>query len=186
MPGEASTDLELIESINAGLQPAADRAFESLYHRHKDFVYRVAYRYCGDADFAADATAETFAYLVRQFPGFALTARMTTFLYPVTKHNALATKRKAKRGATSPLDDAAAAIPAATPTPSTAKDDLTVVLARLSEDHREVVLLRFVDELTLQEIAEATDVALGTVKSRLHHALKQLREDEKAKKFFLP
>jgi RNA polymerase sigma-70 factor, ECF subfamily len=61
---------------------------------------------------------------------------------------------------------------------------LARVLACLSDAHREAVMLRFVDGLSLAEIAEATGVPLGTVKSRLHHALRSLREDPAAKKYF--
>jgi RNA polymerase sigma-70 factor (ECF subfamily) len=45
----------------------------------------------------------------------------------------------------------------------------------LEEHYRQVVVLRFVNDLSLQDIAEALDIPLGTVKSRLHHALKLLR-----------
>ena len=44
--------------------------------------------------------------------------------------------------------------------------------------------LRFVDGLSLAEVAEAMDIPLGTVKSRLHHALQTLRQDERTRKFF--
>jgi RNA polymerase sigma-70 factor (ECF subfamily) len=57
-------------------------------------------------------------------------------------------------------------------------------MAALSGLHREVVLMRFVDDMSLQEIAEALDVPLGTVKSRLHHAIEALRNDPRAQEFF--
>jgi RNA polymerase sigma-70 factor (ECF subfamily) len=58
------------------------------------------------------------------------------------------------------------------------------VLAGLSEEHREVLLLRFVDGLSLAEIAQASEIPLGTVKSRLHNALDMLRQDARTKEFF--
>jgi len=58
------------------------------------------------------------------------------------------------------------------------------VLANLPPAQREVLLLRFVDGLSLQEIADALEIPLGTVKSRLHHALETLRQDERAKQFY--
>jgi len=57
-------------------------------------------------------------------------------------------------------------------------------LKRLSEEHREVLLLRFMDGLDLAEIARAMDIPLGTVKSRLHNALGTLRADPRTKQFF--
>ena len=56
----------------------------------------------------------------------------------------------------------------------------------LPETHREVVLMRFVDGLSLDEIATALDIPLGTVKSRLHNALNALRADPRVRKYFEP
>ena len=60
--------------------------------------------------------------------------------------------------------------------PEAGVGDLAVVLSGLSEEHREVLLLRFVDGLSLAEIAQAIGIPLGTVKSRLHAALVRLHE----------
>jgi len=46
-------------------------------------------------------------------------------------------------------------------------------------------MLRFIDGLSLAEIAEATGIPLGTVKSRLHHAISKLRDDPRTREFFL-
>ena len=56
------------------------------------------------------------------------------------------------------------------------RDELTQTLAGLSDAHREILLMRFVDEMTQPEIAVALDVPLGTVKSRLYHALLVIRQ----------
>ena len=55
---------------------------------------------------------------------------------------------------------------------------------RLSAERREVLTLRFVDDLSLAEIAAVLDVPLGTVKSRLHLAIRELREDRRIKDLF--
>jgi RNA polymerase sigma-70 factor (ECF subfamily) len=62
--------------------------------------------------------------------------------------------------------------------------DLAAVLRVLPEPHREVLLMRVVDDMTLEEIALALDIPLGTVKSRLHNALAKLREDERTREYF--
>ncbi len=64
-------------------------------------------------------------------------------------------------------------------------DDLETVLSSLSEDHRETLMLRFIDGMSLVEIAEATGIPLGTAKSRLHHAISKLREDPRSREFFI-
>jgi len=63
-------------------------------------------------------------------------------------------------------------------------ESLTAALALLSDGHREVLLLRFVDGLSLAEIAETMNIPLGTVKSRLHNALETLRNDPRTKGYF--
>jgi RNA polymerase sigma-70 factor (ECF subfamily) len=73
-------------------------------------------------------------------------------------------------------------LPAETPSDGA----IDAALAALSPERREVVTLRFVDDLSLAEIAAALDVPLGTVKSRLHLALKELREDSRIKDLFEP
>jgi RNA polymerase sigma-70 factor (ECF subfamily) len=64
--------------------------------------------------------------------------------------------------------------------------DLAVVLADLPAAHRDAVYLRFVDGLSLVEIAEAQGIPVGTVKSRLHNALATLRADPRTKSYFEP
>ena len=58
--------------------------------------------------------------------------------------------------------------------------NLDAAFDRLDADHRIVVLLRFWQDLTLEEIADRLDLPLGTVKSRLHYALRRLRTDLEA------
>ena len=71
-----------------------------------------------------------------------------------------------------------------TQSPQAGLEDLRVVLAAVPEIHREVLLMRYVDDMSLEEIAMALSIPLGTVKSRIHNALKMLAEDERTKRFF--
>jgi RNA polymerase sigma-70 factor (ECF subfamily) len=175
------SDLDLVAALNRG----DVSAFDALYARHRDWVVRLARRFAGNDADALDVLQETFAYLLRKFPGFALTASMTTFLYPVVKHLSLAAKRKTMRLV---ADDAA--INAQPDRPTTPADDarpeLAAVLAGLPETHREVLLMRFVDGLSLAEVAAALGIPVGTVKSRLHNALNALRDDPRTRDYFDP
>jgi RNA polymerase sigma-70 factor (ECF subfamily) len=176
------TDQQLIAAINAGNAAA----FEVLYFRHRDWVVNFACRLTGNEDLALDVMQETFLYLLRKFPGFRLTANLKTFLYPAVKNLSIAARRKAGRyQSTQAEQQFLEQVPAATAL-TNQTGDLAAALANLSEEHREVLLLRHVDGLTLAEIAEAVVIPLGTVKSRMHHALELLRQDPRTKQFFDP
>jgi RNA polymerase sigma-70 factor, ECF subfamily len=176
---DTRTDLQLIAAINVG--DAA--AFEALYFRHRDWVVKLAMRFTVSEDLALDVMQETFIYFLKKFPGFKLTANLKTFLYPAVKNLSMAARQKAQRYQSTEHEQETLAQFAATDAPP---DELSVVLANLSEEHREVLLLRFVDGLALGEIAEAMNIPLGTVKSRLHNALEILRQDPRTKEFFSP
>ena len=177
---EQRSDDDLIEAINAG----DEAAFEALYHRYRDWVYRLAYRFTRNEADALDVLQDTFAYLLRKFPGFVLTAKLTTLLYRVVKSLAISRQRRHR---SADLPDFAAD-PSAVDPPSedVVRDDLAAVMRILPPVQREVLLMRFVDDMTLQEIADSLEIPLGTVKSRLHHALATLRNNENTKRHFDP
>ncbi|MCH8853879.1 MAG: sigma-70 family RNA polymerase sigma factor, partial [Planctomycetes bacterium] len=137
-------DAELVAAINAG----DVEAFEALYFRHRDWVYGLAVRFTGDDELALDVLQETFAYLLRKTPGLKLTARLRTFLYPAVKHIALALRRKSLRFAS----DEQALSELAAPPPAADHAGLEAALATLPEAQREVLVMRFVDDLALEEI----------------------------------
>ena len=62
--------------------------------------------------------------------------------------------------------------------------ELAAALGALTAEHREVVLMRFVDDMSLDEIAGALAIPPGTVKSRLHRALETLRNDPRTREYF--
>ncbi len=177
---EARSDLELIAAINSGNAAA----FEVLYFRYRDWVVALAFRFMGDSDAALDVMQETFLYVLKKFPGFRLTANFKTFLYPAVRNLSIAARNKTARYQSSG-NDADTLDSLASPSTTTADSDgLEYVLSRLPEEQREVVLLRFVDELSLAEIADTMGIPLGTVKSRLHNALESLRRDERTEELF--
>lgn len=171
-------DKELIERANRGQA----EAFELLYRRYRDWVYRLAWRFTGNRQDALDVVQETFVYLLKKFPGFELTASMTTFLYPVVKHLSLNVGRKRVPGQAT--EDTLTQVPDTERMP-TPRSELATAMATLPDEQREVVLMRFVDDMSLQEIATGLGIPLGTAKSRLHNALRKLRADPRAREYFL-
>lgn len=176
---DTRTDLQLIAAINAG---DAD-AFEALYLRYRNWVTALAHRFTEDNDLALDVLQETFLYFLKKFPGFVLTAQIKTFLYPVVKNLSIAARRKTQRHQSTETELATLEQTPATEATS-GGSDIALVLANLPAEQREVLLLRFVEGLSLAEIAEALEIPLGTVKSRLHNALALLRQNPRTKSFF--
>jgi RNA polymerase sigma-70 factor (ECF subfamily) len=174
------SDRELVESANNG----DPDAFEVLYRRYRDWVYRLAFRFTNNQADAQDVLQETFIYLLGKFPGFELTASMVTFLYPVVKHISLNIRSKYRKFVSDDEILGEMAAPTSEKVGSS-RAELAVVLAGVSDEQREVLLMRFVDDMSLQEIAKALKIPLGTVKSRLHNALQKLRDDHRTKKYFL-
>ena len=174
------TDQQLVAALNGG--DAA--AFDALYYRYRDWVLRLATRFTGGhADDALDVLQETFAYVFRKFPGFRLTASMTTFLYPVVKNLSIAAKRKRVRQSQA-VDGMLDAVAGEAHVFVDARSEVGAALASLPDGQREVLLMRFVDGMSLQEIGAALSIPEGTVKSRLHNALAALRADAKVKEYF--
>ncbi len=163
------TDLSLVERANRG----DAQALETLYRRHRDWVTALARRFTGSADDALDVLQETFAYFFGKFP-LRLTSSVRGFLYPVVRNKSTDVLRRRRKvvalHAATEIDLAAAWRP-----PDT---DLGRAVAALAPGHREVVLLRFAHGMSLEEIAGALGIPIGTVKSRLHNALKSLRSRE--------
>lgn len=168
------SDEALVAAANGG--DAA--AFEALYRRHRDWAMALAYRVSRDPDLAADVVQETFLDWLRRFPGFELRAQVRTFLHPIVRHTAirLAQRRRRDGGGRAPEE-----LPADPSRATGADANVVAALAELTEGQREVMILRFADGLSLAEIATALGVPLGTVKSRLHHALAALRGDPRTR-----
>lgn len=175
-PSPAERDRRWIEAIRRG----EERAFEELYLAHRDWVFRLALRLTGRHADALDVLQETFAYLVRRLPGIELRVGLRTLLYPAVQHLSAAARQKAGRA----HSDEEALEQAPAPDPPPEREHLAAALRRLPDPQREVLLMRFVDGLLLEEIAAALDVPLGTVKSRMHHALAALRADEGTRAYF--
>ena len=133
------SDRELIELANKG----DSEAFEVLYYRYRDWVYRLAWRFTGNRQDALDVLQETFIYLMSKFPGFELTASMTSFLYPAVRHISLAIRSK-KRRFTSDEEILSELAAPTTKETERCRSELAAVLTVLPNEQREVLLMRYV------------------------------------------
>jgi RNA polymerase sigma-70 factor, ECF subfamily len=159
----------------------ADRAaFATLYRRYLDRVYGYAFYQLGDHHDAEDATERIFLAALRALPDFR--DRGSTFrawLFRIA-HNTIANAHRSRaRRRTEPLpDDFQRAAPNADPAPQVAlADELREIrraVGQMPEDRRQVILLRFVDDLSTSEIAEVLDRSPGAVRVLLHRSLREL------------
>lgn len=187
------SDADLIAAIHSSRPgTTASRHFETLYLRHRDWVYRLALRFCANHNEALDVTQETFIYLLGKLDArgsakFQLTSKLTTFLYPAVKHIALARRRRKvpRLLDDESLDRASRGHHSDLPAERPEFAELAAVLSGLSGVHREAILMRFVDGMSMEEMSAALSVPVGTIKSRLHNAIAALRDDPRTRRYFL-
>ena len=163
-------------------------AFRQLVEAYQTPAYRLAARMCGP-DGAEDVTQEAFLAAWRGLPQFRGDCRFSTWLYRLVSNAAIdCLRREKKHRDTGDVDDLE--LPDGGPSPqeqaerSDTRDAVRRALDRLSPEHRQVLLLRFMQELDYGEIARALDVSEGTVKSRINRAKSKLREVLAAGNFF--
>ncbi|MFL7793440.1 MAG: RNA polymerase sigma factor [Anaerolineae bacterium] len=175
---------DLIRRFQRG-QP---RAFEALYDRFKDYVYRTAFFVTRNSNEAEDAVQETFLDVLRALPNYDVEgpARFETWLYRVTINRCRSRMRR-KRPPTADWDEIEEQLERI-PETHLEHDPENVTLQQeraamlwqavdeLSEDHRTTIFLRYQQGLSYNEIAETLSISEGTVKSRLYHAHRQLKE----------
>ena len=170
------TDADLIARARAG----DDHAFGMLVARHQTVAFRAAYVIAGQAADAEDAAQEAFIKARAALGRFRVGAPFRPWLLTIVANEARNRRRSA--GRRSALVSRAAAEPVApVPLPEAAalagseRRELAQALARLGADHREVIVLRYLLDLSEAECAAALGCHPGTVKSRLSRALGRLR-----------
>lgn len=163
-------------------------AFRQLVEAYQTPAYRLAARMCGP-DSAEDVTQEAFLAAWRALPEFRGDCRFSTWLYRLVSNAAIdCLRREKKHRDTGDVDDLE--LPDGGPSlqeqaeRSDTRDAVRRALDRLSPEHRQVLLLRFMQELDYGEIARALNVSEGTVKSRINRAKSKLREVLAAGNFF--
>lgn len=163
-------------------------AFRQLVEAYQTPAYRLVARMCGP-DSAEDVTQEAFLAAWRALPEFRGDCRFSTWLYRLVSNAAIdCLRREKKHRDTGDVDDLE--LPDGGPSPqeqaerSDTRDAVRRALDRLSPEHRQVLLLRFMQELDYGEIARALNVSEGTVKSRINRAKSKLREVLAAGNFF--
>ena len=184
---------ELDASLIRRLRGRDERAFRELIEAERDRVYNITYRMLGNRAEAEDVAQEVFITVFKTIDSFREESKLSTWLYRVTVNHCknrikyLARRHdrdRAELDETSHSQETTGAVtgPARHAQPDRALAGaqmerlLQEAIANLDEDHRVVVVLRDVEDLSIEEICEITGLPDGTVKSRLHRARLVLRK----------
>ncbi len=158
-----------------------EAAFQLIVDEHREAVFRLAYLLLGDADDAEDLAQETFIRALRYLHRYDPERALRPWLLSIAAN--LARNRRRSLGRYwAALQRLAGQFPAESTTPESYStqafeaDALWRAVRGLNGAEQEIIYLRYFLELSVAETAEALGVQPGTVKSRLHRALKRLRE----------
>jgi RNA polymerase sigma-70 factor (ECF subfamily) len=185
---QQETDFELGERFQSG----DEEAFDGLVLRYQDMVFRICLRFFGNHEEALDCSQDTFVRVYRSLSGFRFGSNFSTWLYRVTVNvckNTTSSRQYRRRLQTislDPSDDPAGRpvevengrwSPHAMYEKKKQRETIELAIQRLPKDQRTVVILRDIENLPYDDIAEITGFAPGTVKSKLFRARKRLVED---------
>ncbi len=141
-------------------------------------AYRLVLRILGSPPEAQDVLQESYIRVWQQLPKLRNTEAVGGWIYRICRNAALDQRRFLGRRPTVPLEDLGAAPeshgPAAQVETAQRLQTLKSGLERLNEKHRLVLVMREVDGMSCEAIAEALGIRIGTVDSRLHRARKQM------------
>lgn len=179
------TDKELIEKSLSGDYIA----FEELVHRYENKVYTVAYRFMGNHADACDLAQEAFIKMYQALPKFRGDSSFMTWIYHITANVCRDELRRRQKKQTLSLDDDSddnvapkLTIASDEPGPEEIIESIELsaqvqqCLNMMSEDYRLVLIMREIQGLSYDEIAETMNISLGTVKSRLSRARAVFKE----------
>ena len=169
------------ENIIARARRGDAGAFEQLVETYREQVYRIALRMCSNAADADEAAQEAFLAAWKGLPNFRGDSQFSTWLYQLTTHAAIDLMRREKRQiAADDITEVSAADPAPSPQQQAEQSEQREIvrdaILQLAPEQREVVVLRFMEELSYEEIGAVLKLPSGTVKSRLNRAKAQLKE----------
>lgn len=185
-PGEVA-DTDLVKRSQAG----DSRAFDALVTRYRGKVYAMTYHMIQNEAEAWDLSQEAFIKAWRALPQFKLDSSFYTWLYRIAHNVTYDWLRKKRISGEGEFDDSrtehkvaagAEAVPHGDPSPDVALNRVELgqriheAIAKLSPEHQQVILLREIEGLAYEEIAQTVPCSLGTVMSRLFYARKKLQE----------
>jgi RNA polymerase sigma-70 factor (ECF subfamily) len=172
----ANDETELVHRAKNGER----NAFSELVCIHAQGVRNVIYRMCGDAQVAEDAAQETFIQAWLHLSSYRPQTSLRNWLYRIAVNAALDMLRKEKRILPNALEDLQLSDPLPGPETVFSQGERTALVQKavlsLPDASRAVLVLREYEGMSYHEIANALDIPVGTVMSRLNYARKLLKD----------
>jgi RNA polymerase sigma-70 factor (ECF subfamily) len=182
-PLQTISDAELVEHIHASMDnPSSGRdAVCELYDRYNKPIFRYLWARVSDRQLAEDLTGEVFARMVAALPRYRIAGgTFQAWLYRIA-HNLLIDQYRKERGKNEISLDDVEYIGMAADDPEQATEQVLFIervmtgLKKLDSNQQEILILRFISGLSLQEVAATLGKTVGAVKIAQHRALKELR-----------
>jgi RNA polymerase sigma-70 factor (ECF subfamily) len=154
--------------------------FAVLVDRYKDMAYNIAFRMLGDADAAKDMAQEGFIAAYHALGDFKSNSRFSSWLYRIVVNKCRDHFRAARE--TVPVDEICDYVAGQDPSPEKAAscrqtgDAVQQALNGLSPEYREVIIMKHIEGLDYQEMADALGVSVGALKVRAHRGREMLRK----------
>ena len=168
------------EELVARAQDDDVDAFDELVRRHRDMLFRVALRVCRDRADAEDVTQDAIVRAWRSIGSFRGDAKFTTWMYRIVTNLALNKVSRRREHATDdipdPPDTGGVLDPARRAEDRERLDVALRALDRLTAEQRACLVLREVEGLSYEELAEVLDISVGSVKGRLFRARQDLAD----------
>jgi RNA polymerase sigma-70 factor, ECF subfamily len=177
---DLDVDVALVERHRCG----DAQAFDEVYARFAEMVYNLAFRLSGNYEEAADLTQEVFLRIYRHLGSFGGRSSLKTWIFRIAI-NHCRDRLSRWRPLTQPIGSDIGEGEIAYPDPARGPEELAVArdegrrvcegLSRLPQTFREAVVLRDIEGLSYEEIADVLGVRIGTVRSRIARGREQLR-----------
>jgi RNA polymerase sigma-70 factor (ECF subfamily) len=173
------TDAQLLADTAAGNQAA----FRVLYDRFERRVFRYVCTFIRQPTLAEEVVIDAMTAVWHGAPKFTGASRASTWIFGIARHKALdALRKNANRSDAVSLDEIddiedGRASPSADADRASGAREMQRALAKLSDDHREIVRLAFYEELPYDDIATLLAIPANTVKTRVFYAKQQLKRE---------
>jgi len=186
-------DSDLVQRCQSSAGAEFDEAYRQLFALYQDRVYNTCFRVTGNANDALDAAQETMVIIARRIGAFGFRSKFSSWVYRIAVNSAIDIRRKRmdapRSGITTIVgvadgdqmmqqaaDEAVDTEPHQQLVSSENQQLIQSALSDMNLTFAAILVLRYIEDLSYDEISEVQGCSLGTVKSRLNRAHQSLRE----------